>query len=458
LRTSPAFLAAALSRGSWRRAAHLDLIARRLTAAATERDARIKVEVPVRHGKSELISHWFPVWYLPIFRGRVVLSTYSDTFSAHWGRRARNSLQEHAQELEVDVSRDSRGAHEFELTGGGGMLSVGREGGLTGRGANFLLIDDPIKNREEADSPTIREKVWDFWTSTARTRLEPGAAVVLIMSRWSRDDLSGRLEARDPGAWETIRLPAIAEEGDVLGRAPGEALWRWRFDEAALALAKKEVGSRDFAALFQQSPLPDEGALVKKQWLRYFREREDAFVLETPEGERRIPLDKGLRFATVDLAVSQKTTADYFVIGSWHLSPARELLLLDIVRARLEGPDQIPALRRTMSRFDLSYAAIERAGYQLALIQDARRQGLRVRELGLSGIERQDKLARATPFAVLCESGQVYLRLGAPWLGDYETEILEFPGAAHDDQMDVSGFAAIEAGKGIYARPTVTSA
>ncbi|NMA28428.1 MAG: terminase, large subunit, partial [Burkholderiales bacterium] len=215
---SPAALAEWLSDGSWVRARHLERLNDRLLDFATGRIRRLLVSMPPRHGKSELISHWLPVWYLNTWpERRIILATYGADFAADWGRRVRNTVQEHADSLRVRIAQDSAASNRWHTTAGGGMVAAGAGGPLTGRGADLFIIDDPIKTAEDAYSATWRERVWDWWTTTARTRLEPGASVVVLMTRWHDDDLAGRIlrNAQESGdGWEVLNLPALAEEGD----------------------------------------------------------------------------------------------------------------------------------------------------------------------------------------------------------------------------------------------------
>jgi len=219
------------------------------------------IEAPPRHGKSELISRYLPAWYLGMFPGRrVMLVSYGAAFARSWGRKARSVLAEHGQAcFGVELNPLERAAAEWGLTGReGGMITAGIGGPLTGRGAHLLIIDDPVKNSAEIDSQAIREKHWDWWQSTASTRIEPGGCAVLIATRWHYDDLSGRLiraaQAGDGAPVRRLRLPAIAEEDDLLGRAPGEALWpeRWPIRRLEKIRCEKEAGW--WQAMYQQRP------------------------------------------------------------------------------------------------------------------------------------------------------------------------------------------------------------
>lgn len=271
-RLSPAGLAWILSEGRWHCAPHLELLSNQLMHLAAGRIKRLAVFMPPRHGKSQLCSRYFPAWFFGTHpEKRIIQAGYGNSFAATWGRHTRNAIDE-ARKLgifgvQVDPAKSS--ADEWEIAGHeGGMFCVGIGGGVTGRGADLLTIDDPVKSREEADSFTYREKTWEWYTDDLYTRLHPGARVLLVATRWHYDDLPGRILAHDAGreAWTVINLPAIAEEDDLLGRAPGAALWPQRYDLAALEDARATLGSYGFAALYQQRPSPREGGMFKRHW------------------------------------------------------------------------------------------------------------------------------------------------------------------------------------------------
>lgn len=411
------------------------------------------VFMPPRHGKSEINSKYFPAWYLGLFPDRrVILASYEAAFAASWGRKARDVLEEHGASLfeGLAVRQDSRASDWWEIAGrDGGMVTAGAGGAITGKGAHLLLIDDPIKNAEEAQSKARRESIWDWYQSTAYTRLEPGGAIVLTMTLWHEDDLGGRLLAQMAAGgeqWRVLRFPALAEEADELGRAPGEPLWPARFDVPALERIRSTVGPHVWSALYQQRPMPIGGGLFRREWFRHYER--PGLLFDTNDrpitgvlrlADRWVEEASLRRFATVDLAASTKTTADYTVIASWGVEPGPSgaLVLLDLDRARREGPDIVPAIRRAVERWGLSAVWVERVGFQLALVQEARRAGLPVRELEAD----RDKVARALPATADLEGGRVWFPRAGPWLDDLEAEILSFPGGRHDDCVDVLSYA-----------------
>lgn len=267
---SPAAFAVRCSEGRWTPAPHLRLQNRLAVQLAGRHINRLVVTTPPRHGKSEFWSHWFPAWWLSVWpQQRVILTSYEAGFAETWGRAVRNTLDDAAaRDLIPDDARlagDSTSASRWNTRAGGGMVTAGAGGAITGRGANAFVIDDPYKNRADADSKLIRRRIWNWWESTARTRLEPGGIVVLVLTRWHEDDIGGRF-IQD--GWPVLRLPAIADHlgadgqptgEDPIGRDIGAALWPDRYDETDMAGIRADVGDYVWSALFQGLPTPAEG-------------------------------------------------------------------------------------------------------------------------------------------------------------------------------------------------------
>lgn len=414
---------------------HLRYIREHLNRVTSGEIKRLMVFVPPRHGKTEQGTVRYPVYrleYQPTLR--VILGAYNQTLANKFSRKARRIARER-----FALSDERSAVEDWETLQGGGIRAVGVGGGITGQGGDLILIDDPVKSREEAESKAFRERVWDWYTDDLYTRLEPGGAIVLTMTRWHDDDLAGRiLKSDDAPNWTTITLPALAKNDDPMGRQPGQALCPDRYDEKSL-LSIKKIQGISFEALYQQNPVPDEGGNFKRGWLRYWQQEADHVRLEG-ETSKRFALSDCRRFATVDLAFSLKTTADYTVIASWAVTPESDLVLLDVVRDRMEGPDIIPAMKRAIAKHNLTYVAVESVGAQLTVIQQARRQGLPIRALSAD----KDKISRSVTATILCESGKLYLPARASWLADYEAELLTFPSGAHDDMVDVTSYAALQ--------------
>lgn len=407
-----------------------------------DRPEIVLVSTPPRHGKSTLVSEYAPAWYLGSFPDeRVILASYEADFAASWGGRALAVIERFGEALYgVRVDARSNSARRWEIAGRkGGMVAAGVGGPITGRGANLLVIDDPVKNAEQAASALYREKAWEWWLSVARTRLEPAAAVVVVMTRWHESDLGGRLlrasrEGGDPV--REIRLPALAEAGDPLGREEGEALWPARFSRAYLEQTRETLGAYWFAALYQGRPSPDEGGVFDRRDFRYFSEEGDEVVLRAEDGKtKRFGTNWCRKFQVVDLAASESSAADYTVIAEFWATPDNHLLVRSVHRGRIAVPDQPAFFRAHHAGCPVKFEAI---GYQTGMIQTMLRDGFPAEPVHPDA----DKLTRAGSAGVLYRAGRVYHLAGAPWLSDFESELLAFPAGEHDDQVDALAYAA----------------
>lgn len=390
--------------------------------------------MPPRHGKSELISRYFPAWYLGNFPDRrVMLTSYEAQFASGWGRRAREVLEEYGPGVfGVDVRADSSAANRWDLVGHeGGMITAGVGGPITGRGADLLIIDDPIKNREEALSSVYRERHWEWWRSTARTRLQPGGAVVLVMTRWHEDDLAGRLLAEPGDRWREIRLPALAWGPDELGREEGEALWPSQYDAADLAEIAEESGSYWWEAMYQQRPSPSEGGILERGWWRRYP------AYGWPQLQHVAQ--------SWDMAFKDTKGTSYVVGQVWGTDLAARYLLCQ-VRARLSFTKTLGAVEALTGwvgeqGFGSHRILVEEKANGAAVIDSLRRKigGL------IPVMPDGSKEARAHAVSPLIESGNVHIPEGLiPAPAGFEPtptdvfveEAAAFPNGANDDQVD----------------------
>ena len=320
-RLSPADFASYVSKGLWKFTPHLDFLNKRLIELCSGDGKGLVINMPPRHGKSELCSRYLPAWYLGTNpEHRILLAGHEGRFAAKWGRKARDLIEAHGEAMwDVMVRRDSHAADSWNLAGHeGGMDTAGVSGSLTGKGAHLFVADDLIKGPDMANSAHQRDKAWETILTCMETRLEPGGRIIVIQTRWHEDDPAGRIirqiEKGERPDWDTCIFPAIAEEHDLLGREIGEALWPDRFDKEYLeALHSRwdhdeaRLGAYWWDALYQQRPSPREGGLFKRQWLRYFKESDHVYELT----DKMVPKDDVWKIFTCDLAVSQKETADY---------------------------------------------------------------------------------------------------------------------------------------------------
>jgi predicted phage terminase large subunit-like protein len=270
-RLTPARMAKRLSpRGTWDEAEHITWLSDRLAERIVRGGARIVIHAPPRHAKSTLVSKWTPAWALSHFpTWPILFASYEARFARSWGRKVREvCLSNPGLGVRVAGGRLSSVA-AWNTVEGGGMYCAGIGGPFTGMGAKLLIVDDPIKNAKEAYSSTVSEAHWEWWQTTAYTRLEPGASAIVMMTRWTPKDLAGRLlaQAEEGGEpWEYWRLPAIAHEGDPMGRAPGEALWPGRYSVADLQRIFTGIDARTRAALYDGAPLRGVGKMFQRGW------------------------------------------------------------------------------------------------------------------------------------------------------------------------------------------------
>lgn len=454
--------------------------------------ARIIVTMPPRHGKSETTSKWAPAWFLDHFPdARVVVGSYESSFAAEWGNKVRNLVEEFRYELHVQRPRPLGGAADnWGTTDKGVMYTAGVNGGFTGKGAHLFLVDDPVKNSQQASSITFREMTWNWFTSTAYTRLEPGGVVLVVMTRWHHDDLAGRLISQyesqlkelekikldnakitlaggaesdltplpEIEPWHVLKLKAIAEADDPLGRAPGEALWPRRFPAKELNKTKSVVGSKVWRSLYQQEPTPDEGEIFNRSWFRYFEPHFDAqgellgvFLyrinqVDPEKPEQVTPTSAGkptffsaeqLRiYQTIDPATSESNMADFFVIMTFMVTPKKDVLVWEVERERIPGPRQPEKLWASLRRNKAVMVGMETVAFQLSLFQNMRDQGYPCVRLTTDG----DKVARATPAAVHMYNEKVFFRAQSQYLEALEPEVLQFPHGLKDDQVDALAY------------------
>jgi predicted phage terminase large subunit-like protein len=306
----------------------------------------------------------------------------------------------------------------------GGMIAAGIGGPITGQGAHLAIIDDPVKDAEAANSKVQRDAIWDWYRFVLRTRLFPGAAVVLVLTRWHEDDLAGRLlEAakNDPQAdqWVVLRLPAIAEDEDPLGREPDKALWPEQYNEEALAAIKASVGSYVWAALYQQRPSPQEGEILKRSWWKFYRQAPAKF-------------DEVIQ--SWDCAFKDASTSN-FVVGQVWGRVAADKYLLDQVRGRMDLPTTMTAIRTLTAKWPQARAKlVEDKANGPAVIQMLKKE-----IPGLIAVNPEGgKVVRAAAVSPDIEAGNVYLPDPsiAPWVHDFIEECAAFPNGANDDQVD----------------------
>ena len=381
------------------------------------------IHCPPQHGKSMSVTETLPSFYLgrnPTHR--VIEISYSEDFAKLFGRRNKSKIKDYGEELfGISLASSPNSATEFEISNNiGGMISRGVLSGVTGRPANLMIIDDPVKSSQEANSQAYRDSVFNEWTMSFKTRLAAGAKVVLIMTRWHEDDLAGRIMETEENC-RYIRIPCEAEENDPLGREIGEALtpelgkgddWLLQFKPSYMT----KEGARAWNALFQGRPTALEGNLIKREWWQFYDVLPELAVW----------------CLSVDATFKEKSDNDFVSITLWGKT-GPNIYLVDEVHQRLDFIGTISEIENMRAKYPkISMVLIEDKANGSAIIST-----LRNTMMGIIPIEPiGGKIARANAVAPLIEAGNVYLPRRASFTGDYIEELAAFPNGKNDDRVD----------------------
>lgn len=409
-------------------AAHHRLLIRELQAVADGGCKRLMINMPPGSAKSTYGSVQFPAW---LFAGRprfnLIGASNTAGLAEDFSRRIMGTVRDNATALGYGLVRDN--AEEWETSNGGRYRAVGVGGTIAGKRADGVLIDDPVRSRADAESLTVRESQWNWFTADLRTRLKPNAFIVVIMTRWHPDDLGGRLLTRQPGLWRVVSLPAIAGENDALGRAPGE--WLWSDDAYGYGAEIRKVHAeyeaagamRDWASLYQQTPTAAQGSLFKTASLQ---------VLDAAPAA-------GQTVRAWDLAATRQTgtrNPDWTVGLKLSRDLTGRFCVTDVVRLR-GGPDEVEAAILGCASQD---GRLVRVGLPQDPGQAGKQQVLHLtRKLVGHAVESSpetgDKALRAAPVAAQVNVGNVDLLRG-DWNAAFIEELRGFPGGEKDDQVD----------------------
>lgn len=413
-----------------------------LAAALEEVEAgrilRLIVTFPPRHGKSELTSRRFPAW----IAGRdpyrhVIFATYNQPFSEDYGRDVRGIMQSNSYKQvfpETSLAKGSAAADRLKTEQGGMLAFVGRGGSSTGRGADFLIIDDPLKDRAEANSAATRDELWDWFTDTMSSRLmSDTGAIIIIQTRWHEDDLVGRLtdpsnvkyNAEEAASWKIINIPAIAGDDDALGRKNGEALWPERFGLPYLESFRRR-NPLGFSALYQQTPTPEDGDFFKPDMMAPYRQKDQ-------------PKRENLRiYAASDHAVGTKQTNDYTCLLIVGVDEFSNIWLLDCWWKREKTDKVVEAMLDLMQRWKPLVWWAE-SGHISKSIGPFLFKRMREEKVYVSIREQvpaADKVTRAQSIAGRMSMGMVRFPTHAHWNERARQECLKFPNGKHDDFVD----------------------
>ena len=414
-----------------------------MRAVENKENPRLMLQMPPRHGKSMIASQEFPAWLLGHHpEWELIVCSYAESLALDFSRAVRERVRDkeyHVLFPQTKLDRENQNAQGWKTTKKGGFLPAGVGGPITGKGAHVLIIDDPIKNSQEAESETTRSTIMRWYETTAYTRLAPGGGVLVIQTRWHLDDLSGRLESDmiegNGDTWEVVRYPAVAVENEKY-RKKGEPLHKDRYDINQLKMIRKAVGERTWAALYQQNPVPDEGAQFQKSMIKYYRQED-------------LP-DDLTKTTAWDLAIGQKEVNDKTVGLTWGKSITGEYYLLDCRHGHLDAFEIVNEICDSFEKWDPFTVAIEKDKIAMAVgplldtvIEDRELSALHVTELR-PAIEG-NKIKRARTLQGLMRRGQVYLPHPdeAEWVDEVVTELLQFPFGRRDDHVDAFAWLAL---------------
>jgi predicted phage terminase large subunit-like protein len=394
---------------------------------------RLAVGVSVRHSKSVSFSQILPAFYLGKHPTKnVILAGHSEELSVRNARVARNIVADRTRWPfpSVELAQDSQSDGRWNTTQGGGVYAVGVGGSITGRGADLLIIDDPL---HDGLSASEREKAWAWYCEVAVPRLEPGGSILIVHARLAEDDLIGRvLESEDGAAWKYVCLPAIAQEDDPLGRTPGEALWPERMDIPELEMRRQIMGSIAFESQFLQRPLPRGGSMIHVDWLQ---QRFDELPDDSPKRDVFGMLTRPRRNLVIQaIDTAQKTGLhnDWSVIATLATDWV-SFYICDIWRKRVEFHELMTAVRENYLIHQPRAVYIEDAASGTPLVQELKRNSafpvIAIRAEG----SKESRIAAQSP---LFEAGKVKLKRNASFLDQFISEASAYPAGRFDDAID----------------------
>jgi predicted phage terminase large subunit-like protein len=389
------------------------LIAEKLEAVEHGEIDRLMIFMPPRHGKSELASKRFPAWCLGRDPKRqIIAASYNSDLANDFGRNVRNLVNEpeFGQVFpNVSLAPDSQAANRMNTNHGGAYVAAGVGTAVTGRGAHIALIDDPFKDREEADSERRRDVVWDWYRSTLYTRLMPGGAVVIILTRWHEDDLAGRILEQEPEQWEVLSMPAINDAG--------EALWPEWYGIDALHRIKATIGPREWSALYQQRPQPDEGTFFQRAWFKHWQQ-----------------LPSLRYYGSSDYAVTADG-GDYTVHRVWGIDASGDVYRVDGWRGQTASDEWIERKLDLVAKYKplawFGEGGVIQKAIEPMLKRRMRERNVHCRLEWMPSVA--DKPTRARSFQAMAATGRVHFEPGAD-LGEF----LVFPAGKHDDDVDTA--------------------
>lgn len=440
---------------------YIDAICEHLEAVANGQIRQLLINLPPRHSKS-LLAVFFSAWqWAKNPTVRFLCASYALQLSIRDNVKARRIIESdsfrgmfcHGWKITTDQNRKEK----FENSRGGYRLACSLEGSTLGEGADCQLIDDP-NNIQEMGSNSYRQKVIDWYVGIMTTRLnDPTTGTrVMIQQRCHEEDLTGYLLANHPEQWTRLVLPYEYNSRKTLTTSIGWSdprtkegqLLSQRIPESEIPFYRRQLGTYQYSAQYLQEPIPADGTVFKLEWMKKFPPGPD-YLLDN----RKFSADSCRRFASVDLAISTKTTADFTVIGVFDVTPDKDLILVHMLRQRLDGTKLLPAIKAIHAHYQPAYFVVEDVAFQRLFITQCRKEGLPIRAFR----PEADKLSRSLPLQIRMEAGQVWFP-SQQWVGDIERELLGFPSAPRDDIVDMFSQAAIDLNRQssgrVYLPPT----
>lgn len=403
---------------------------------------RFIINVPPQNLKSTSITETLPSYALiknPNLRA--LLTSYGDDLAQRFGERNKEKIEKYGEELgNVKIKRSKSAKDNWELEGSrGGIVSVPYRGGATGNTADLLVIDDPVKNAKEANSPTVQEDIINEWEMSYKTRLNKDSIVFLIMTRWHENDLAGYLLKEYPDEWELWNISAEAEENDVLGRLPGELLWPEKFDWGIYKSIKDKTPAV-WSAMYQGNPTPKAGGMFSKDNYQYYETQGEYFVLYYKNGQiKRYKKSDCRCYQIFDGAMKTNQQNDETCLSTWYVTPQWDILLHEIFLERLEIPDQEKPVMDYWRLYSPVYVGVEDKASGTFIIQKCKRSGVPIKPLEAD----TDKVTRAETIAVYYKNHKVFHNKAANNLYKAEEQLRAFPKVKHDDFVDTASYMGI---------------
>jgi len=424
--------------------AHHKRMAEAFERVAEGKLKRLIINMPPRHTKSEFASYLLPSWFLGKFPHKKVIQTsHTAELAVGFGRKVRNLVDSEVyNEIfpSLSLQSDSKAAGRWNTSKGGDYFAIGVGGAVTGKGADLLIIDDPHSEQEAAlaaINPDVYDKVYEWYTSGPRQRLQPNGAIVIVMTRWSQRDLTGQVlkasALRGVEDWEVIEFPAILPSGNPL--------WPqfWSIEE--LEALREELPNSKWQAQYQQNPVGNESAIVKRDWWQWW-DRED-------------PPSCDYILQTWDTAFEKHSRADYSAGTTWGIFYPNEdrgnpnIILLNVYKKRVEYPDLKKDVLQEYNYYEPDGVLIEKKASGAPLIYDLRAMGVPVQEYTPS--RGQDKIARVNSISDIIASGKVWVPQ-TRWAEELVDELAAFPSGEHDDLVDATTLALMRFRQGGFLR------